>query len=362
MTLAVDARWMVGQYRGMGRFAHALLKPVRHDVKAFLPSGYSPTSEYQTVCHGHGFFPYWEQIELPRLCKQWGIKDLICPYNTAPLKLPASTTLTLVVHDLIYMEPWRQLPASISAYQTLGRLYRRIIVPEIIKRAGRVVTVSNYTRDQISSRFSIPKENIVVIPNSLSDDWFVDEPMSLAARDPYLLAVAGEAPSKNLPALIRAFALFRAECPTGATLPALRVVGIKRDHQKYFQDLAIRAGVGQWIGFESFLTEIELKRLYRHATLFVMPSLFEGFGIPVLEAMASGTPVICSNTTSLPEVVGDAGWLFDPRNINDIAEKLLWAWIDHTGRVKRAILGLTHAQRYRSSTVATSIAAFWNNL
>ena len=358
MTLAVDARWMVGQYRGMGRYAHALIEPIASEIQALLPSGYPP-SVYPTVQAGLSFFPYWEQVVLPRLCAEHGVTQLLCPYNTAPLHLPSSTQMTLVIHDLIYLEPWSRLPPSVSAHQTLGRIYRRWLVPRVVGRAARLVTVSEYTRDQLSQRFSIPRQNIHVIPNSLDEGWYVDAPLPWTQRQPYMLAVAGEAPSKNLASLIRAFAAFRRAAGKAVADSRLRIVGIKPAHQPHFQRIADDAGVGSWTVFESFIDEPTLQRLYREAWLFVMPSLYEGFGIPLLEAMASGTPVVCSNTTSLPEVVGDAAWLFNPRDVDDMATQLHSAWVDQRGRGELAKRGLARAMRYSRTAVAETIAAFW---
>lgn len=359
MTLAVDARWMVGHYRGMGRYAHALIEPVADRIQALLPRGY-PSPSYASVHAGAAFFPYWEQIVLPRLCEEHGVTQLLCPYNTAPLRLPSTTQLTLVVHDLIYLQPWTRLPPSVSLYQTLGRLYRRWIVPRVAAHAARLLTVSEYTKKQISRDFSIPEKDIEVIPNSVEEAWFVEEPLPWGQRAPYLLAVAGEAPSKNLHALIQAFSVFRQAAGNVAAESRLRIVGVKPLHHPHFQRAADAAGVGYCTCFEPFIDEAALRRLYREAWLFVMPSLYEGFGIPLLEAMASGTPVVCSNTTSFPEVIGDAGWLFDPRDVEDMAAKLHSAWTDQRGKLEHAARGLARAQRYRRAAVAQDIAAFWS--
>lgn len=358
MSLGVDARWMVGQYRGMGRYAHALIEPIASEARALLPNGY-PRTVYPTVQAGSSFFPYWEQVVLPKLCAEHRVTTLLCPYNTAPLHLPSSTALTLVVHDLIYLEPWTRLRPSVSTYQTLGRIYRRWVVPRVARQAARLVTVSEYTRDQISRVFSIPRQGIHVIPNSLDEGWYVDAPLPWTRRQPYLLAVAGEAPSKNLPSLIRAFAAFRRAGGEAAAESRLRIVGIKPAHQPHFRRVAAAAGVGLWTDFEPFVDEPTLQRLYREAWLFVMPSLYEGFGIPLLEAMASGTPVVCSNTTSLPEVVGDAGWLFNPRDVKDMAAVLHAAWVDHGGRAERARRGLARAHGYSRHAVSKAIETLW---
>jgi len=359
VTLAVDARWMVGQYRGMGHYAHALLEPVAAEVLALLPENY-PEARYPTVRAGAGFFPYWEQVVLPKLCADHAVSKLLCPYNTAPLRLPSSVELTLVVHDLIYLEPWSRLPPSVSVYQTLGRIYRRLVVPRAVRGAARLVTVSEFTRNQLVEKFSISGQRVHVIPNSLDDAWYAESPLAAASRKPYVLTVAGEAPSKNLSALIRAFSLFRRMGGKSVADCTLRVAGVKPSYQHHFRRVADVAGVAACVVFEPFLDEEALRQIYREARLFVMPSLYEGFGIPLLEAMASGTPVVCSNTTSLPEVIGDAGWLFDPRDIEDMAATLHSAWTDQQGKSERAALGLARAQRYRRSAVAQDIAAFWS--
>ena len=343
----------------MGRYAHGLLLPFAGMTTALLPESY-PESRFPTVHRGNSFFPWWEQVILPRLCLEHGITRLLCPYNTAPIRLPASVELLLVVHDLIYLEPWARLPPSVSVIQTLGRIYRRHVVPLAIQRAAKLITVSEYTRDQLSQKFSIPKERIWVIPNSLGDSWYVDDgPLTPNDRKPYLLCVSGEAPSKNVGAFIRAFSKFRAMLGSMAEELSLRIVGIKQPYQSHFRRLAEDAGIANIIRFEPYLNESALQQLYREAWLFSMPSLYEGFGIPVLEAMASGTPVACSNTTSLPEVVGGAGWLFDPRDESDMARQLYAAWTDHIGRIERAQCGVIRAQMYRRTAIAESIINFW---
>lgn len=358
MTIAVDARWMVGRYRGMGRYAHALLEPVQERVKALLPTGY-PHSRYSTVHQGRGPFPYWEQLVLPRLAAGVGADELLCPYNTAPLRVATSVRLTLVLHDLIYLEPWSRLPPSVSAYQTAGRVYRRWVVPRVAARADRIVAVSDYTRDCIVERFGIPANRIDVIPNSIDEQWLVPEHQDPSERQPWLLTVAGEAPSKNLPALIAAFGDFRRRGGARVSDSLLRIVGIGAAHQAHFARLAARAGVEDHVRFEPFLTEEALQKLYRASRLFVMPSLYEGFGIPILEAMASGTPVACSSSTALPEVVGDAGWLFEPRDTAGIATTLLAGWTDPGALAEYSRKGRARVSRFARSAVAARIARFW---
>ncbi|WP_144373404.1 glycosyltransferase family 4 protein [Vogesella urethralis] len=358
MMLAVDARWMVGEYRGMGRYARSFIEPVQDSVSAFLPES-SPAGDLRAYCEGNGFFPWWEQQVLPAMCGKYKVERLLCPYNTGPLRLRSATELILVVHDLIFLESWRSLPPSVSPYQTLGRVYRRYVVPGVIARADKIVTVSEYTKGEILKRFNLKDESVLVIPNSLDASWYEQNEEAVESHAPYVLAVSGEAPSKNLSALLHAFSLLKKRGGRDVVELQLRIVGIKQAHQAHFIKRAEQLGIGSSVVFERFVDEITLRSLYRNAELFVMPSLFEGFGIPVLEAMASGTAVVCSNTTSLPEVVGDAGWLFDPYSIEHMAGVLLDAWRDSCARAQCAERGLKQAQKYHRKVVNAAIENFW---
>ena len=360
MKFAVDARWMVGNYRGMGQYAHGIISPIKHNIVALLPEG-SYATDMSAISQGHPFFPYWEQRALPQLCITHGVDEILCPYNTGPINLADSIKMTLVVHDLIYLEPWLKLPPSISPYQTLGRIYRRFIVPKAVQRANKIITVSEYTRTLICERFSVAEKDVVVIPNSLDSSWYSGDQISSFERGRYLLTVSGEASSKNLPALLRAFKLFKRRGGNSVFDVKLRIVGIKQAYQQHFFKIAQGLGIESFVMFEPFLTEDALKELYKKAWLFVMPSLYEGFGIPVLEAMACGTPVVCSDTTSLPEVVGEAGWLFDPRDAADMADKIYLAWTDELERSKRIQLGIERASVYSRKNVEKEIKKFWHD-
>jgi len=360
MKIAFDARWMTGNYRGMGKYGHALVEPVRDRSVALLPARTAEVDGFATTRGGGSFFPWWEQAWLPRLAQEAAATHLLCPYNTGPLRVPTSMKLILVVHDLIYLESWRDLPPSVSAYQTLGRLYRRWNVPAMLARADHVISVSEYTRNEIVRRFDIDPARITVIPNSISDLWFEPTAASDTPPDrPYLLAVAGEAPSKNLPRLIEAFARLRHR---GHDALELRIVGVSAAHHAHFMALAESKGAADAVRFEGFLSIEALRAMYCQATLFVMPSLYEGFGIPLLEAMASGAPVVCSRSTSLPEVAGEAGWFFDPRDVDAIATTLALALCDDAERQRRVHLGSERVIQYSNRNVRPQMADFWNRL
>lgn len=357
MKLGVDITWMVGNYRGMGRFARHLVAPVRDSVLGLAPDDIT-TTEWPCVSGGRGFFPWWEQVELPRLCEAQKLDYLLCPYNTGPLRSVGGTRLIAVIHDLIYLRSWRELPSSPSLYQTAGRIYRRHVVPRLARRADVVLTVSRFTQRELVERFGLPERDVHVIPNSIPDNWFV-APLSQADRQPYLFTVAGEVPSKNVDRLLQAFALARPALDDDAEL---RIAGIKPAHHEYFLQRAAGLGLAGHVQLLGYVSEPELMLHYRQARAFVFASLFEGFGIPLLEAMASGTPVACSNSTSMPEIVGECGLLFDPYSIDDIAGQIRRIWTDSTRFEALVRAGMGRARTFSESSVGPSIRDFWERL
>jgi glycosyltransferase involved in cell wall biosynthesis len=357
VKLGVDITWMVGNYRGMGRFARQLVAPVGASMLGLAPEGVTAT-EWPCVSGGRGFFPWWEQVELPRLCKAQKLDYLLCPYNTGPLRSTGGTRLISVIYDLIYLQPWRVLPPSRSLYQTFGRLYRRQVVPRLARRADVVLTCSRFTQREMVEQFGLSEQDVHVIPYAISDNWFAP-PLSLAERKPYLFTVAGEVPSKNVDRLLQAFALAR---PKLGEDVKLRIAGIKSPHHGHFLQLATALGIEGQVELLGYVSEQELKLHYRQARAFIFASLFEGFGIPLLEAMASGTPVACSNTTSMPEIVGGCGLHFDPFSVSDMAEQICGIWGDGAVFEAKVQGGVDRARLFSESSVGPSIQDFWERL
>lgn len=348
---------MVGNVRGMGRYAYQLIDSIKNNVTGVSPQNYT-CERLPHKAIGNGFFPWWEQYVFPKFIKENNIQRVICPYNTAPtIKLDAQ--LILVVHDIIYLKSWRELPPSVSLYQTLGRIYRRIVVPRVIKNADVLLTVSEFTKSEMVERFSIDFDSIHVIPNSVNETWYIDNLVSLEERGNYCLTVAGEAPSKNVKRLINAFAKALPNLPNEFKL---KIVGIKASQHAKFKQIAVENNLKNNVEFVGFVTDDELKTLYQYAKCFVFASLFEGFGIPLIEAMASGTPIACSNTTSIPEVVDDAAVLFDPLNEQEIADSICNVVNQQTLAEQLIETGLERAKLFKEENVKNQFEAFWESL
>jgi len=353
--VAYDARLSLGKFRGMGRFLRQLIAGREHDFLGLCAPG-DVDRNLNLISLGPRAYPAWEQIAIPRMLRQKRVDIFIAPYNTAPLFLPAGTMLVLVVHDLIFME---SLPWSRSAYQNMGRLYRRLVVPSAVRRADVVVAVSEYTARQLVHQFAVEPGRIRVIPNSVSREWYtdsIDQPM----RNPYVLVVAGEAPSKNLSRALIAFAM----CSQVRADRGIRVkiAGVKQSHHPAFQQQAQQLGIADHIDFLPYLPDEEMRDLYRQAEALVMPSLCEGFGIPILEAMASGTPVVCSSATCLPEIGGDAPRYFDPYLPASIAEAITQVLSDTKLRTEMSLRGLNRAKAFHPDIVRARIHSLWDEL
>jgi glycosyltransferase involved in cell wall biosynthesis len=355
MKIGYDARLSIGQYRGMGQFLRRLIAGREQNFVGFCASGESDTS-LNLVSSGHRFYPLWEQVSLPKLIASQGIDIFLAPYNTAPLRLPGHVKLVLVIHDLIYLEP---LPLSTSFYQNLGRFYRRMIVPKAVERADVIVTVSRYTGEQLVSDLGVPREKICAIPNSVDEEWFTRSE-GLRETKGYILMVSGEAPSKNLKMGIAGFADYATR--TCDSRRRLKIAGVKAKYHPAFRAAADSLGVAGQVDFLGYITQPEMRDLYLGAELFVMPSLKEGFGIPVLEAMASGVPVALSNTSCLPEIGGAAARYFDPLSPEEMGSTMQEVLGSRELQQSMSQQGKQQAGRFCSRLVNEKIEQFWDSM
>lgn len=306
----------------------ALVNCPQHEYVVFVRpdcarEGLPKAPNVQIVELSGGPYPVWEQYVLPKAITKYGIDLLHCTANTAPLRCPVPRVLTL--HDMIYLE--EQLLTGGSWYQRLGNLYRRWNVPRIVADCERIVTVSHFERQRIIKFLNLDPSRVSTVHNGVSARFrVIDDPERLAAvRQKYDLPrnfaffMGNANPRKNtwgfLSALKQLRQRGRLELPV--VISSMTAVELGT--------LLAELGVpelSQDIRLCGYVSAEDLPLVYNAASIFCYPSLREGFGLPILEAMACGTPVLTSDTTSMPEVAGDAALLIDPSSPANIAFQL----------------------------------------
>jgi glycosyltransferase involved in cell wall biosynthesis len=260
-------------------------------------------------------------MHLPFLLRKHDVDILHMPWFYAPAVVP--TRLVLTVHDLTdVLAP----PVGATPLVQAGRLY---FARRALSRADRILAVSHSSKRELSRVFGVPEGKIEVVYNAL-DERFLREPMPNdadrvlerhAVTDPFVLYAGNIKPQKNLPRLIEAFAVAKADLrdhPEYAGLKLL-LIGDSAEEHSDLRRAVLRSRVQGEVRFLGFVPHSVLRVFYSRAAAFLFPSLYEGFGLPPLEAMAHGTPVLTSSASSLPEVFADAALLVNPENVFEIA-------------------------------------------
>jgi glycosyltransferase involved in cell wall biosynthesis len=252
-----------------------------------------------------------EQFALPMALRREGVELFHEPHYVLPPLTPCRSVVT--IHDCIHLRFPQYLPNKVAYAYARGQMWAAT------HQAARVMTVSEASKRDILRYFRVPESRIDVIYNAI-DDRFWQAPTAedvtrvrerYRLTDPFVLYAGNIKPHKNLERLIEAFHLMRQNNPNLATVQLL-IIGDEISKYASLRRAVHRNKLHKHVRFFGFVSDQTLAALYRLADVFVFPSLYEGFGLPPLEAMASGCPVITSNVSSLPEVVGDAAVMIDP--------------------------------------------------
>lgn len=286
-----------------------------------------PAANFQIIPLKPAPYPIWEQWHLPRAAKKYKLDLLHCTSNTAPVFL--SVPLVLTLHDIIYLEKINLNQGT--AYQKFGNIYRKLNVPMIVNKAHPILTVSNFENKRITEHFGFASDRVITAYNGAGSHFkrITDEQVLQQAKEKYKLPnqfiffLGNTDPKKNVVGVLKALSILRKAnklpCP-------LLMLDINRD---YLNNLANEIGdpdILEHIQFTGYVPNTELPAIYSQATLFLYPSLRESFGIPLVEAMKCGVPVITSNTSSMPEIVSDAALICDPFSAQSIADAVVKLW------------------------------------
>jgi glycosyltransferase involved in cell wall biosynthesis len=285
-------------------------------------------------------------LDLARKTRE-DVPELLHVQYTSPLfcRVPVVAT----VHDLSFLEH----PEYFTRFRALQL---RLSVKRTVQRAARIITVSEFSKESILRAYNLREEKIVVIPNGVSSEFRpIDREVARRALQPHLsvpfiLCVSDVQPRKNHLRLVSAFERLLAANPR---LPHhLVIVGKETWFSPVVKAAAAKSSVSGRIHFTGFVPDDQLLRYYNACDLFVYPSLYEGFGLPILEAMACARAVACSNTASMPEVADSAALLFDPNSIEQIVRAMADLLLDAGLRGRMERLGLQNAAKFSWETSA----------
>ncbi|MCX7047093.1 MAG: glycosyltransferase family 1 protein [Candidatus Sumerlaeota bacterium] len=274
------------------------------------------------------------------------------PAFIAPPRLPCPSVVT--IHDCAFI----RYPQTI---RLLHRIYYRRAIPRSAREAARVAVDSESTRRDVIELMRLDPAKLRVVPLGVGEEFFVDRVAPetearlrriIGAGGPFLLTVGTMEPRKNLDTLIRAYARLRAQMPDA---PPLVIAGRRGWFCGRLETLTHELGLGDSVRFPGFIPDDDLPSLLALATVFVCVSLYEGFGLPALEAMAAGAPVVASNASSLPEVIGSAGALVNPSDAESIARSLQSLLRSSDDRARRIESGRRQARQFPWQRCALSM-------
>jgi len=318
-----------------------------------------PTPNFQIERFSSFTYGDWEQVQLPRAAKKNKLQLLHCTANTAPLSSPAPMIVTL--HDIIYLE---KVDFKGTAYQNIGNLYRRFVVPKIVKKANLILTVSQFEKENIVSRLQLPEEKVQVLYNGVSPQFTNNhskeaiEAFRKKYKLPqhYIMFLGNTAPKKNTPNVIKAFVDY---CLSQKSDIQLVLLDYKKELVvKILEELKQPGLINRFV-FPGYVPHHEIPLMYNAATLFLYPSLRESFGLPILEAMACGVPVITSNSSSMPEIADDAALLVNPFDYKELAAGMEQLLSDENLRRDYTKKGLERAKQFTWKASAEKLLSIY---
>jgi glycosyltransferase involved in cell wall biosynthesis len=362
MKIGINGRFLSApRITGVERVAHevvgALLQQGEDEYVIYVDRGaQAPPAGATTVAVRMGRRRWqrhlWEQVLLPGHARQ--VDLLFNPCNTAPLLVENQV---VVIYDTTFLPEYGWHRAAFSAYYGW-------LLPRLVRRVRGVITGSEYTKREIVARLGAPAERVRVIPNGVSPMF---RPVDRAAArvrhglpSDYFLFVGSLEPRKNLVTLLQAVRTLRERRMLGET--KLVIVGCQGGN---FKDAGLAddlAALQEAVLALGYVPDADLAGVYSGARALVFPSLYEGFGLPALEAMACGTPVVASNTTALPEVVGAAGLLVEPTDPLALADAMAKLCDNTSLRAQLSAAGLAQAARFDWETTARRTRAFLKEL
>lgn len=326
------------------------------------------TANFRIVKLDGGFYPLWEQIALPRAVKREGCDILHCTSNTAPIFSPVP--VVDILHDIIYMEKsyLQILKGTGTPYQKFGNIYRKMVVPRVVKKSIRITTVSHFEKNRIGEFFGMKGDSrLRAVYNGFGRHFkpITDKAELLRIKekyhlpDRYFFFLGNTDPKKNTRGVLQAFSDFMKQSNVD-----YKLVMLDYDRNE-LEKLVIGIGdpgLVNRIVLTGYVVNTELPGIYAQCDLFLYPSLRESFGIPMLEAMGCGAPVITSNTSSMPEVAGNAALIIDPYKPEEITLAMVQLLADEDLRKDLIAKGFAQAAKFSWKAMAEQFLEIYREL
>lgn len=326
------------------------------------------TANFRIIKLDGGSYPMWEQFALPKAAREAGCELLHCTSNTAPVncRIPLVTTL----HDIIYMESsyLKILGSSASAYQKFGNMYRKMVVPRVVKKSRKIITVSHFEKNRIGEFFGMKGDDrLTAVYNGVSEHFkpvtdadtlrMVREKYKLPKR--YFFFLGNTDPKKNTKGTLKAFSDFLKQ--TGSDHQLVMLDYDRTELEKILKEIGDEKLIDR-IVLTGYVKNTDLPAIYCQSDLFLYPSLRESFGIPMLEAMACGVPVITSNTSSMPEVAGNAALITDPFKSGEITAAMQKICYDSDIRETLIQAGFQQAAKFSWKAMAQDVLKIYQEV
>jgi len=326
------------------------------------------TPNFKIVKLNGGFYPFWEQIALPKAAALEGCDILHCTSNTAPIfsSIPVVDTL----HDIIYMEHsyLKILQGTGTPYQKFGNVYRKLIVPRIVRKSRKIITVSHFEKNRIAEFFGMKGDSrLTTVYNGVGEHFkpVTDRAELTRVKEKYHLPdrffffLGNTDPKKNTKGTLKAYADFVKQ--TNSEMQLLMLDYDQNELKKILSEIGAPELIGR-IHLTGYVVNTDLPAIYSQCGVFLYPSLRESFGIPILEAMGCGVPVITSNTSSMPEIAGDAALIIDPHKPEEITAAMIQLTNDNTLLVSKIKLGFEQAALFSWKAMAENVLKIYQGI
>ena len=357
MRVLFDAR--TSSWTGVGRYVTGLLSRLMDlspiDLVVLTSEDFSYYQKIEKIYMRFNVLSTRGLFELTFASRRKGIDIIHSPMYVTPL-LPSSR-LVVTIHDLIPI----RMPEVMTGKSRRSMYY--LLNKLAVNNADAILVPSSSTKYDVIDIFRCSEGKVHVIPHALDDVFFNIRSRSshtckgLHPEERYLLGIGNHKPHKNLVKLLKAFAITRKDVESKLVL-----IGTEDSLSSEIRAIIDKLGIKKEVFFSGKLTDAELINLYSGALAFIFPSVYEGFGLPPLEAMACGVPVACSNSASLPEVVGDSALLFDPYTVDSIADAIIKITFDQKLRSSLTEKGRRRVRNFSWDSTATNILEVYNKI